>query len=54
MEIRDAAHAAEVIKSLSPEKIRRLVKGLKAQHPHLKHRSDTDVRAFLREFIARK
>lgn len=49
--IETAAECADVIKSLSPEKMKILIAGLRAQHPQCRNKTDAEIRAGLRNFI---
>lgn len=49
--IETAAECADVIKSLSPEKMKLLIAGLRAQHPQCRNKSDAEIRKGLRNFI---
>ena len=51
--INTAAEASTAIQALTPAKIELLIKGLRAQHPHLRHAKDSEIRAMLRNFVQR-
>jgi len=50
--IETANEAAAKISAMSPATIEKLIKGLRAQHPHLRHAPDKAVRDMLRGFVA--
>lgn len=52
MKITSAKQAADAIANLSPEKIGFLIRGLKLQHPHLRNKTDAEMRQFLRSYVA--